>query len=321
MARASIVRAGVNPEGMDKMKVVATAFTQSTSDFPILLENVMYKTLLAAYAITPDTWSQFCAKGTVSDFRANNRYMRGSIGNMLSKTELGEYRTLPIPDGSKSSITAATKGFIINISRETVINDDMGFLSGLITDMGRSARRTIEVDVYALLALNSGMGPTMGDGLSLFHANHGNVSTGAPTITSFDAARIALLSQKDISGNDYLATQPALWLGPLGIAGAARTVVNSEYDPDTANKLQRYNIARNVVGTIVDTPRLSGTPWYFFASPAEVPVLEVAFLDGNDTPRLEMEQGFTVDGSSWKVSMDYGVAARDYRGAVRSTGV
>ena len=320
LARASAQRAGFNTDGMDKMKVVATAFTQSTSDFPVLLENVMYKTLLAAYSITPDTWRQFCAVGSVSDFRANNRYMRGSLGNMLSKTELGEYRTLPIPDGAKSSIRAATKGFIINVSRETVIDDDLGFLNGLTTDMGRSARRTIEVDVYAMLALNSGMGPTMPDGLSLFHASHNNVTTGAPTIASFDAARIALLSQKDISGNDFLAIQPALWLGPLGIAGAARTVVNSEYDPDTANKLQRYNTARNVVGTVLDTPRLTGTPWYFFASPTEVPVLEVAFLDGNDTPRLDMEPGFSVDGTSWKVSMDYGVAARDYRGAVRSTG-
>ena len=244
----------------------------------------------------------------------------GSLSNLESKTELGEFRNKTIPDGEKASITAATKGNIINISRETVINDDMGALTDMAASLGRAAKRTVESDVYATLALNSGMGPTLADGVTLFHANHNNVSTGAPTVTSFEAARVVLSAQKDVSGNDYLALTPAVWLGPDGISGQARVVVNSTYDPDASNKLQRANIAANMVQTIVGTPRLSSTPWYFFADPAQAPVLEVAFLDGNDTPYIELENGFSVDGARWKVRLDYGIAGVDYRGAVRSTG-
>lgn len=320
LAEACLARSGIKTQGMDQRAIVASAFTQGTGDFPILLENIMHKTLLGAYALQADTWTLFCARGTVSDFRAHARYRVGSLSNLESKNELGEFKNKTIPDGEKTSITAATKGNIINISREAVINDDLGALTGLSANLGRAAKRTVEADVYATLALNSGLGPTLADGVTLFHANHNNVSTGAPTVTAFEAARVVLSAQKDVSGNDYLALSPAIWLGPDAIVGQAKVVNNSTYDPDTANKLQRANIAAGMVTTIVGTPRLTGTPYYIFADPNQAPVLEVAFLDGIDTPYLELENGFSVDGARWKVRMDYGIAGVDYRGAVRSTG-
>ncbi len=320
IAKACLARAGVRSDGMDQRAIVAAAFTQGTGDFPILLENVMHKTLQAAYALQADTWTAFCARGTVSDFRAHSRYRVGSLSNLDAKNELGEFKNKAIPDGEKASITAKTKGNIITISREAVINDDMGAFTGLASSLGRAAKRTVEADVYAALALNAGMGPVLADGITLFHANHGNVSTGAPTVVSFDAAGTVMSLQKDVSGNDFLDLQPAVWLGPRAIKGAAKVVNNSIYDPDANNKLQRENIAANMVTLIVGTPRLTGLPWYFFADPNQAPVLEVAFLDGIDTPYLELENGFSVDGASWKARMDYGIAGVDYRGAVRSTG-
>lgn len=320
LAETCLIRAGIKTEGMDQLKIVALAFTQSTSDFPILLENIMHKTLQGAYALEADTWTRFCNRGTVSDFRAHNRYRVGSLSNLDSRNELGEFKNKTIPDGEKASISAGTKGNIINISRETIINDDMGAFTGLASSLGRAAKRTVEADVYATLALNSGMGPTLADGVTLFHASHNNVTTGAPSVSAFDAARIILAQQKDVSGNDFLALRPDVWLGPIGIGGQAKVVVNSTYDPDTANKLQRFNVAANMVRDIVDTPRLTGLPWYFFADAASAPVLEVAFLDGNDQPYLELQNGFEVDGAAWKIRLDYGIAGVDYRGAVRSTG-
>ncbi|MFR0383311.1 hypothetical protein ACKEMP_26145, partial [Escherichia coli] len=48
--------------------------------------------------------------------------------------------------------------------------------------------------------------------------------------------------------------------------------------------------------------------------------IEVAYLDGIDTPYLEEQEGFTVDGVAWKVRIDAGVAALDYRGLLKSNG-
>ena len=320
-ARASLQRAGVSVSGMTPMEVVAAAFTQGTSDFPLLLENAMHKTLQAAYATAALTWNRFCATGSVSDFRAHNRYRTGSFGSLDSVNELGEFVNKSIPDGEKASITAGTKGNIINLSRTAIINDDLGAFVGLSNMLGRAAARTVEADVYALLALNSGAGPTMGDGKALFHADHGNITTGAAiTMAALDLDRVAMASQKDVSGNDYLDLRPAVLLVPIGLGGTARSINDAQYDPDTANKLQKPNIVNGLFRDIVDTPRMTGTRRYLFADPSEAPVLEVAFLDGNQNPYLELQNGFDVDGARYKVRLDYGVGAIDYRGAVTNAG-
>ena len=323
LARASLQRAGVKTDGMGQMEIVAAAFTQGTSDFPVLLENTMHKALQAAYGRAALTWSRFCATGSVSDFRAHNRYRTGSFGVLDTVNELGEFTNKTIPDGEKSTITATTKGNIINLSRQSIINDDLGAFVGLAGMLGRAAGRTVEADVYALLALNAGLGPTMSDGLTLFHATHANIGAGGAAISmaTIDADRVLMASQLDVSGNDYLDLRPAVLLVPIGLGGTARSINDAQYDPDTANKLQKPNVVNGLYRDIVDTPRLTGTRRYSFADATEAPVLEVAFLDGRQEPYLEVQDGFDVDGARYKVRLDYATGAVDYRGAVTNPGV
>lgn len=321
LARTSLERLGIRTAGLDVRDLVGRAFTQGSSDFPVLLENAMHKTLQNAYRLQADTWSRFCATGSVSDFRDHHRYRLGSFGNLDAKTELGEFKNKAIPDGEKASIRAGTKGNIINLSREAIINDDLGAFVGLAAMLGRAARRTIEADVYALLALNAGLGPKMADGKTLFHADHGNIGDGAAiSVESLDADRVKMGTQKDVSGNEFLDLRPSVLVVSLGLGGAARVINDAQYDPDTSGKLQRPNKVRGLFSDIVDTPRLAGTRRYLFADPNEAPVIEVVFLDGMQEPYLEMQQGFDVDGSRWKVRLDYGVGAIDYRGAVTNAG-
>jgi hypothetical protein len=161
----------------------------------------------------------------------------------------------------------------------------------------------------------------MGDSKTLFHADHGNLTTGATlSMAAIDLDRVAMASQKDVSGNDYLDLRPSVLLVPIGLGGTARSINEALYDPDTANKLQKPNVVNGLFSDIVDTPRLSGTRRYLFADPTEAPVLEVSFLDGNQEPYLEQQDGFDVDGTRYKVRLDYGVGAVDYRGAVTNAG-
>jgi hypothetical protein len=321
IARASLDRAGIKTAGMSQMDVVAAAFTQSGSDFPILLESTMHKALQAAYGVAALTWNRFCATGSVSDFRAHNRYRVGSLSNLDAVSELGEFKSKTIPDGEKSSITAGTKGNIINLSRHAVINDDLGSFIGLSASLGRAAARTIESDVYAMLALNSGMGPTMSDGKALFHVDHGNIaSDGVWSVDVIESMRTKMAMQMDVGGNDYLDLRPAIVLCSIANGGDLRVINESQYDPDTANKLQKPNKVRGLFRDVVDTPRLAAGRGYAFADPSEAPVLEVAFLDGAQDPYLEVQDGFDVDGARYKVRLDFGTAAIDYRGAVTAKG-
>ena len=287
IAKASLERSGRSVKGMDRVSMVKAALAmrpqalgQTTSDFPILLENVMHRQVLTAFNATPDTWSKFCVTGSVSDFREWQRLRVGAIGDIDAVNEAGEYKQKSIPDAGKEGVTALRRGNIISITPEVIVNDDIGFIASLTTNFGRSAKRTIENKVFALIAAN----PTMKDGFALFSTDHNNYQgTGAvPSVDSLEAARVAMGKQKDISGNEYLDIRPNIWLGPLGKGGDVRVIVGAQYDPDTANKLQKPNKVNGIVQEIVDTPRITGNEWYLFADPSIAPVIEVVFLEPMD---------------------------------------
>lgn len=330
IARQSLELAGVRTAGLLPMEFIGQALTMrstgglaSTSDFPMILENALYKVLLGQYATTPDTWSRFCKRGSVSDFRASKRYRLGSLSVLSALGEGGEFVSKSIPDAARESLTAATKGNIIGITRQSIINDDMSAFATLATMLGRAAKLTIEVDVYALLALNAGLGPTMGDGQTMFHATHGNITTGAAlSAAALDLDRVAMKIQRDPSLNELLDLTPAILLVPASLGGQARVINDSAFDPDTlANKAQmKANIAGKMFNDIIDTGRMTGTRRYLFADVGLAPCIEVAFLDGQEQPFMDVQNGWRVDGVEWKVRLDFGVAGIDYRGAVTNAG-
>lgn len=322
MARASLEGQGVSTKGMDKRALVAASFTQSTSDFPILLTDTIHRVLLSAYSVQALTWQRFCKRGEVTDFRAHTRFRVGSLGNLQPKNELGEYKKVSIPDGEKSSISAGTKGYIINLSREMIINDDLGAFTDQASAMGRSAARTVEADVYKLLSENNGLGPVMDDGLTLLHADHKNIATtaAAPSSEAFEALRVLMAKHKDVAGNDFLDLLPAIWLGPVGLDGVAKVVNQAQYETSTGKNPLTPNISLGTFRDIVGSPRLDGTRYYALTDPNECAAVEVAFLDGVDTPFIEQEDAFDTDGARFKVRLDFGVAAHDYRGISSNAG-
>lgn len=333
IAEHRVKAAGLNTSHMTKREIVAAAMSSrvmaaaghTTSDFPILLENALNKLLLAAYRGAPTTWQRIARIGDLNDFRAHGRYRIGTFSDLSEVNEAGQYQQGTVSDAEKESITAKRKGRILLISREMVVNDDLQAIVDIANGLGSVAGRSIDKDLYALFALNSGAGPTMSDGLALFHATHNNIAgtTGAPTVTTIAAGRVGMAKQKDPSGNDYLDIRPAIWLGPLDLGGSARVVNGSQYDPDTANKLQRPNICYGLFRDVVDTPRLSAlstTAWYMLADPAIEPVFEVGFVGGDQNPMLEQAIDFDSDGLKWKCVHEYGVAAIGWRGAWKNAG-
>lgn len=325
IARDCAVAAGADIAGLDRTGIAKAALTlipraagMTTSDFPILLENVMHKLLLTAYQTTPDTWSLVCAQSSVSDFRDWKRYRAGVFGNIDDVNEAGEYKTGTIGDAQAEKIAVTRRGKILRVTPELIVNDDLGGLANIAAQMGRGAKRTIEAKFYALLVSN----PALSDGKALFHVDHGNLAGAgaAVSVDTLEAGRVGMAKQMDTGGQDYLDIRPSIWLGPIGIGGDVRVIVDAQYDPDTANKLQRPNKARGIVDNIVDTPRLSGNAWYLFASPQVAPTIEVVFLEGQTEPMVTTEQDFDTSGVKYKIELPFGIAPVDYRGAWKNPG-
>ncbi|MCK9494148.1 MAG: ATP-dependent Clp protease proteolytic subunit [Dehalococcoidia bacterium] len=331
LARESLHRTGTSTRGMSSREIARAAIRaegNTRSDFPVLLENVLHKILQAAYDTAPDQWRAFCATGSVQDFRPHPRLRLGSLARLSQKLESGEFRQTHFPDAEKEAIQAGTYGNIVGLTREAIVNDDVDGFTRLTAMLGRAAARGIEIDVFALLALNTGHGPVMSDSKTLFHADHNNLETsvtGDPSVAGLEACRILMAQQKDPDGNDYLNLRPHVWVGPIGLGSAARVAVQAEFDfaaetTGTYGQFQKPNAVRDIVKLFVDTPRLTGDPWYLFADPAIAPVIEVVFLQGQESPEIRTEEGFDYDGVRWRIVHDYGVGATDFRGAVRNDG-
>lgn len=323
LAERSLIQAGVNTRGMDREQIARRVLAvQTTSDFPVLLEGVLHKILVGAYTLQQFTWSRFCATGTLSDYRPHSRYHLSSFSDLKPVNEAGEYENGVLGDGEAETIKGARKGRILQITPEVLVNDDLGAFVRITTALGQAAGRTIEKDVYAVLAQNGGLGPIMKDGNTLFHGEHGNIAAGAAvSVDAFDAMRQLMALQMDPGGNDYLDISLSRFLGTVAMHGRASLVNNSEYDPDVTGKFQVNNTSRGTFSDIITSPRLgTGKGWYGFADPSVEPVIEVAFLNGVQTPVLEQETNFRTDGLSWKVVHKYGVGAVGWRGAAYNPG-
>lgn len=326
MARLCLESSGRSTREMGKMALVGAALQtrgQGSLDFTTLLENVLHKTLRASYAVARNTWPLFCVRSTNKDFRPSARYRLGSLSVLDAVNEHGEFKNKSIPDAEKAVIALATKGNIVSLTRQAIVNDDMGAFIQLMAMLGRAADRSVESGVYALLAQNSGLGPVMADGLPLFDSAHKNISTPAVlSVEGLDQDRVTMAQQTDSAGHDYLDIRPAVMLVPVALGGTARVIIASQYDPDTANKLQRGNKVFGLVSqdSIVDTPRLSGTRRYLFADPSIAPCLEVAFMEGDEAPVLEAKDGWRIDGVEFRARFDYGIGAVDHRGGVTNAG-
>lgn len=322
LARDCLEEAGIYARSMNRMDIIHAALTHSTSDFPNIFENALHKMVLTGFEAQQPTWDRFCKVGSLSDFRPHIRYRMSSFGDLEVRLENGEYKSLTLSDAERESIVAKSRGGIINITREMIVNDDMNVFSGLAQMLGGAAARTLDKAVCELFGFNGGNGPTMGDGNPLFHADHGNIAAdaAAPTVAAVEAMRVQMGSQLDPGGNDYLDLRPDRALAPLSLGGQLRIINTSTYDPDASNKLQRPNIALNMLSDIIDTPRLTGNAWYLLANPSIDPTFEVGFLDGQRTPQIAQEESFNQAGMKWRVVYEFGVAAVGWRGIIKNAG-
>lgn len=328
LARLSLERAGHRVDSYDREFVVGQALSlrsgpfQTTSDFTVILDAVANRTLQASYAVTPDTWRSFCGIGSASDFRPTPSLLLGTFSGLDPILEDGEVKNKAIPDGARESISVGPKGNIIGLTRQAIVNDDLGAFNDLAVQLGRAGKLSIERDVYALLAMNAGLGPVMSDGKTLFHADHANIVNPAGPLTTSQVEQMDLLfaNQKDLSGNEVLALQLHTLLVPRAQRGDALVINGAEFDTDTAGKFQKPNKVRGLFSEIIGSPRLTGTRRYGFADPSVAPTIKVNFLNGNQEPRVESKDGWRIDGTEWRVLFDYGVGGVNWRTGVTDAG-
>lgn len=312
LARASLVDRGISVSGQNAMSMVGLAFTHSSSDFGQILIDVAHKSLLKGWETAAENFDQFTSRGTLTDFRAAKRVGLGDFGHLPQVGEGEEYTYGTIGDEG-ASVALATYGQLFTITRQAILNDDMHLLTKIPEKMGQAARATIAKLVFALLTGNA----KAQDGKALFDASHKNTITNAMLDLANIDKGIQMMNGFVNSRGEPLAIEPEFMLLPTSMYTRGLQLIKSASVEGADANSGIINPLRDIV-TPVKSARLQAADeksWYLINKEA----IEVSYLDGIDTPYMEQQNGFTVDGVSTKVRIDAGVNVIDYRGIVKVT--
>lgn len=295
----------------------------STYDVSNLLSNVATKFLRQQFEAVDNAWSRIAARRAVSDFKTIYSYSLTGDLEYEQVAPSGEIRHGQVAAREYSN-KADTYGKVIGISRTDLINDDLGALANVGRRLGRGAALKIN-DVFWRTFLNNS---------TFFSAANNNVITGASSALSLEGLRLAdskFRLQTDPDGKP-LGVMPRILLVPTALRITALQLMNSIgiQSGNTASPMGLPD--RNPFAgafDVVSSPYMqnasytgwSDTAWYLLADPNDLPVIEICFLDGQETPTIEtVEPDANMLGLCLRAYHDFGVALQEFRGGVRAAG-
>ncbi|WP_288413102.1 prohead protease/major capsid protein fusion protein [uncultured Sphingomonas sp.] len=283
----------------------------TTSDFPQLLLGAGERFLMQVFAIAASPLKQISRQRSARDFRTISGLELSGFGTLVEVPESGE-----IKHGSfrerKETYRLRTFAKQFGLSRQAIINDDLGAFADPMVIMARAAAET-EASLFAEL-LNSN--PVMADGIPMFDERHGNVAAvgSLPTILSLTAGRTAMRQQKGLDGTP-IAPSPKYIVSGV----EQETVIEQLMTAVQATNAGETNPFAGKLTPAAD-PRLPARAWYLFGDPAIAPTLEHAYLNDQTGPIVEQQDGWDVLGTKFRVYMDFGAGAVDWRGAYKNPG-
>ncbi|MBK8915038.1 MAG: hypothetical protein IPM64_10650 [Phycisphaerales bacterium] len=293
----------------------------STIDIGGILSNVANKFLLEGFFSVERTWRNICAVRNVSDFKTvtsyrligKDQYEKVAPGGELKHGTLGE---------QSYTNKADTYGLLLSIDRRDIVNDDLGAITTVPRKLGRGSGLKIN-DVFWSVFMNNA---------AFFAAGNNNYLTGADTALGIDGmtkAEVAFLNQIDPDGKP-LGVMPQLILVPTALSAIGTVLFKSLEIRDTTAST-KFPIANPHTGKFrVEVSRyLSNTQytgfsdkaWYLLADPTDLPVIETAFLNGQESPTIETaEADFNVLGVQMRGFHEFGCSLQEPRGGIKVKG-
>ena len=331
MAEEALAWNGDAVRGLNPNEIAQRAL-HTTSDFPAILAAVTNKMFLGAYQAAPQTFGPIVRRMTLSDFNESHLIRMGSGPKLKKIGEHGEYKRGSIVE-SKETVKVSTYGIVVGITRQVIINDDLGAFTRLPQQFGTSVA-TLESDIVWGLWLSN---PQLKqDSTAVFHtAKHANLASSGTLLAepAVSVGQTAMSKQLDLDGKTNLNVVPSFLVVPSELRAIGEKMLAS-FVPAKASDVVPESIRRM---QLIVEPRLSNgvvdadnginasgsaTAWYLAVDPstAMVDTIVVATLEGQDGPYTETRQGFDIDGMEIKCRHDFGAAWADFRGVYKDPG-
>lgn len=299
----------------------SAAGPHTTSDFPSILQNVLNKMMLTSFAEENTTWQRWCRVGSLKDFKPSSLITLSAAQDLLETPEGQEAKHSTFAERAEANLLRTfTRRF--GMTRQMMINDDLGAFAQIPTLMGRAAARV--PDILAYERINNAHTVTMSDGVAFFNtATRGNL-IGTPAALSADSLQAAItvmMLQRDFGPDRAeIMPEPRFLLAPVELQFTARKLFVDTVKVGGTNA--ESNPVQGRAEPIVSSrlSRVSSNDWVLLAEPGAYPVVEVGFLNGRRVP-LIVRVG---DGSplqvQWEVVFDCGAALVQPEGAVKTPG-
>jgi phage head maturation protease len=302
---------GVMVDTRNKHEIIKRAF-ETTSDFAGLLADVANKVLLAEYQSVQPSYRLLARRRRFNDFKPHNMVRAGDFPAFLEKDEHGEFKSGYMGDNNEK-IQLITYGRILPLTRQALINDDLGAFADMASKIGMRSLDHENALVFQVLQDN----PQLTDGKALFSADHGNLAGtgGAVSIANIGKGREAMRKQKSVDGMRINVTPSFLVVAPENET-TAEQLVSQNLQADSAGNVNPFAGRLQVIADA----NLTGNAWYLMAAPQRAETLVYGYLAGAEGPQVAVENGFSVDGVRFRAHLDFAAGPVDFRGAYKNPG-
>lgn len=306
--------------------------SNSVGDFPLVMANVAHKALVTGFARVPSPWKLYAKIGDLTDFKAHNRNWLGEFSDWLKKADDGAdgYKEGKISEHGYT-ISLGTYGRTFQLTRQMVINDDLGAFKDVPEKIGRAGSRTLSKQVAAVLETN----PVAYDGTALFatrtiagqsvsnFAHNAALTADATGITRVQAGITSIRNGRDLNTGDRLGLEARFLIVPPELEEVANWIVGATGLTGSTSSPANVPVSVKRLTVVVD-PWLTRFParWYVAADPADAHFVEVGFLRGQQEPEVFVKRSDAVrivgggsdefeyfyDDIDYKGRLDWGVA-------------
>ena len=313
---------------VDKREVVQRAF--SSSDFPVLLGETGKRKLLSSYEnlVKMQSFKDLVTVRSLPDFRETEDVRLSDTPGFTRLPEGAEYK-FGYQDESKEGWHLITYGRKMGITRQAVINDDLGAFNRL----GNWGLALARLEAF-LFWSQFNQTVVMGDGQELFHTSHQNIETnhdlmGLPSIAAISSARVNMRRQKSMTSKKdrlvehemgrNLGLVPRKILVPPELEEHALKIVMPGLYPA---KNEDKNPYQGFYDIIVGDELIDQNAWYMACDKNQgIDLIHMGYLDGNQQPYVEYQSDFNTDQIVVKTRMDIACRAKDWKGFYKNPGV
>lgn len=279
-----------------------------------ILADVYNKRLMQGFRYADQSWREIASIGSVSDFKQINSYRLNMTGGFEEVGAGGELKHAALSDESFSN-QAKTYGKMLGLTRQDIINDDLGALNDVPFMFGRAAANSFN-DVFWTAFL---------DDSAFFTAGNSNIQSSgvALGIAGLEDAEKGFYAITAADGKPT-GIKPAILLTPIALKNLAKQLYNDVSLGVTgvvSNSKQVSPVSNPYAGQFkpVASPYLTNAKdYYLLADPMDCAVIQAVFLNGRQEPFVESSAAeFNTLGILYRAYMDWGVALQDPKGGYK----